>query len=658
MSVERWIFHEGMRLGNSKTIDEYLDVLAQRVLQVMPRAELIMFYTNLQLMGGYMAVQAKKRWQQVVKNCNFAQTTSSSYSTRNKYESYLLAKEEHDFLMAITGQSESMSPSRGMAALAEVSLCHFEQVEGQSSKKNLLAPLLEMLRHSPEAIDAILGFLVKPDVTPEEISSTLLVLRGLISKKHQEMLGPHAAKMAGLDEAVVSFCARYRGDGAKSDEMVLAATVVAIGCMYREAPLPAGPQLEAMAAMFMDVMENSVPLVFTGRTLVNRLRHAPPWLLRALPLQRLVDVTVRHIESCGKEGMTRLPLCFIRLLSSAFRHADGGGQARELDAEWETILTNLLSYATYEFPIEGPLRAMLASFCIYRPIYTSWICENLGVGTLAEVEKDEEDNSSEERKNAEGRRRAVTLSRKKPTQIKLEMKRPRGESGGESESASQEYDLKNETEDQRIRRIKRDKERDRRERMKEEKEERDRLAAERREKAAELAPKRPRKPVQKEAPTLPERRTGSSAVPPMMVDSTGSAAMGAPAPAKRLRGQTHQPQTVAGPAVSGMLAQRLQLQNYALQAQVEERDVLIASLGTTVSILEGNMRFWNGLSLRYTDKEKALVRANAQAVLQRLEKEDAEQSVELHQCVLCKEAPGENATTCAILSFCLTFLFF
>ncbi len=92
MSVERWIFHEGVRLGNSTTINDYLDVLSQRVLQVMPRAELTMFYTNLQLMGGYMAVQAKKRWQQVVKNCNFAQTTSSSYSTRNKYESYLLAK--------------------------------------------------------------------------------------------------------------------------------------------------------------------------------------------------------------------------------------------------------------------------------------------------------------------------------------------------------------------------------------------------------------------------------------------------------------------------------------------------------------------------------------------------------------------------------------
>jgi hypothetical protein len=62
MSVERWIFYEGLRLGNSNTIEDYLNVLSERVLQVMPREELIMFYNNLMISGGYMAVQARKKW--------------------------------------------------------------------------------------------------------------------------------------------------------------------------------------------------------------------------------------------------------------------------------------------------------------------------------------------------------------------------------------------------------------------------------------------------------------------------------------------------------------------------------------------------------------------------------------------------------------------
>jgi hypothetical protein len=63
MSVERWIFHEGLRLGECKTINDYLDVMMSSVQQGMTREELIMFYNNLQLAGGYMSVQAKKKWQ-------------------------------------------------------------------------------------------------------------------------------------------------------------------------------------------------------------------------------------------------------------------------------------------------------------------------------------------------------------------------------------------------------------------------------------------------------------------------------------------------------------------------------------------------------------------------------------------------------------------
>jgi hypothetical protein len=93
--------------------------------------------------------------------CNFAQTTSSSYSTRNKYESYLLAKEEHDYLCAAVGMS-TRSVSWGLASLAQLCVCHYEQVEAQSSKKNLLMPMIEMLSHDLPALQRLLQHLDSP----------------------------------------------------------------------------------------------------------------------------------------------------------------------------------------------------------------------------------------------------------------------------------------------------------------------------------------------------------------------------------------------------------------------------------------------------------------------------------------------------------------
>ena len=76
---------------------------------LMPAEDLAMFHEEMTKLGGFMRVQSQKRWQQVVKNCGFPQTTSSSYSTRNKYESYLLAKETRDLLANVVSTRYAVS---------------------------------------------------------------------------------------------------------------------------------------------------------------------------------------------------------------------------------------------------------------------------------------------------------------------------------------------------------------------------------------------------------------------------------------------------------------------------------------------------------------------------------------------------------------------
>jgi hypothetical protein len=221
----------------------------------------------------------------IVKMCNFAQTTSSSYSTRNKYESYLLAKEEHDYLCAAVGMS-ARSVSWGLASLAQLCVCHYEQVEAQSSKKNLLMPLIEMLSHDLPALQRLLQHLDSP-VTTDDVTNALLILRGLTSKKLQSLLGPAVAQgWATLFPSLTKLIGRSLKDSSKSEGVVIASILLVIGVSHRE-PL-SEEDCKLFADLLMSVLENCVQVVYLGRSLVNRICNAPTWLLRALSLPRLL----------------------------------------------------------------------------------------------------------------------------------------------------------------------------------------------------------------------------------------------------------------------------------------------------------------------------------------------------------------------------------
>jgi hypothetical protein len=62
----------------------------------------------------------------------------------------------------------------------------------------------------------------------------------------------------------------------------------------------------------------------------------------------------------------------------------------------------------------------------------------------------------------------------------------------------------------------------------------------------------------------------------------------------------------------------------------------IYGLETGVCVLQGNARFWNGLAASYSQSELFLVRANAMAVLSRLDSVVATPGP-LHTCLVCNE---------------------
>ncbi len=624
--------------------------------------------------------------------CGFAQTTSSSYSTRNKYESYLLAKEEHDYLLAAVGRS-NRSVSWGLSALAQLCVCHFEQVEAQSSKKNLLSPVIEMLQHDAEALSSLLHRLEDSN-PPDDIANTLIVLRTLTGKKMINLLGPSVARdWAVVYPNLTGLLTRMGRDGSKSDQLVMAAIILVIGLPFSE-PLPPQEQTR-FVDLITNVLERNVHMVFTGRTLVNRLCNAPEWLLRSFSISRLLKQTVQMMEDIHKEMLYKLPRNLLRLLANMFLKADPAVHVESFDGNWEPIMTRLMAFgatdALVEPMVRSSVRAVLRALCVFRPNVAEWVKgenlfvllfvflkkfqENCGVADLDELDPVDIDDSSEERRNAEGKRRAVTaLGRKKMPMKPYEPKRRKGgddqvlsaaaapsrfgddglDGGDDADmdldlDEEEVYDLKNETEEQKIRRIKREREKERRELMRLKREEEERQAAERRERAAIVPSKRPRKPAMplisnQNQPFAPQvvvqqpKRGGNrlaSAAPP---NNTGAAAA---------------PTGSHGPDV------KLQLEKYiaffffffffpifknktyrcVLEAQVQDRDLAIASLETAICILQGNARFWNGLMPVYSQKEAALVRANAAAILVRLDgiKPDPR---DLHPCIVCREHPG------------------
>ena len=320
-------------------------------------------------MDGYISVQNKKRWQQVVKNCNFAQTTSSSYSTRNKYESYLLAKEEHDFLWGCMGKIESMPVSKALYSLAELCICHYEQVEGNSSKKNLLAPLQEMLVNSPEALLAIAKIVIEPE-NEELRSHALLVLRCLISKTLHHALLPAVKELKNFVKALAEYCEMYKANDAKSDDLVLAAILMLVGCSDVAPSLDDDVKKRVIKALDSTLSLHTLT-TFLGKTLINRMARAPQWVLQGLDLNGILSVAQASFEAAGPVELVGLPRSLLRLISNIFR-CSVAPSANALD--WETTFPFFLQHLEESCPIRDSVRAFLSAFTIYNKAAESWVC--------------------------------------------------------------------------------------------------------------------------------------------------------------------------------------------------------------------------------------------------------------------------------------------
>lgn len=654
MSVERWIFHEGLRPGNAVTFENYLDILPERMLQIMTRAELTLFYNVLVQMGGYIAVQSKKRWQQVVKNCNFAQTTSSSYSTRNKYESYLLAKEIHDYLWAAMGRSNDLSVSKGLLHLAEICLCHYEQVEAASSKKNLLEPLQEMFEHGPEALKAVVDRIVIPD-SDEELGYVLLILRCMTSKRLQHFLKEAFSRTPAVGPALVAFVHQNFDDPSKADDVVLVGILLAIS-LYDSEP---GANSEEICRLFDRLISSHLQDSYLGRTLTHRLSHCPGWVLQGLNLKSLIMASRTALELSPVTDYMLLPRGLLRLLSSTVSVANPSASHGETN--WEEVFGFFVPFAKEGSGIESTARSVLVAFAKFQPIFNTWICQQLQVASMAEVEPDDEDDSSEDRKNMEGKRRimsSVGLSRKKlkgEEEPKRPARRGRGRGGADEEGqdssavavvaagaggspdAAEDFDPN----DDDAKRAKREKERVRRSRIKQEREERFRGAGNAGGRGGAGTARSRKVALKSDEATVAGALRGKRGRRPAE-NATGGrdAALQGGGRAREIEFEAER--------------LKLEMRILALEAQVTDRDIILANKDRNLFTMQGFMRFWNGEAETYSSKECDLVRSHAEVVLKRISaRTKLAMDVPQPSCVVCRaNAATVHPPFCMCLAYC------
>ncbi len=223
-----------------------------------------------------------------MKNCNFAQTTSSSYSTRNKYESYLLPKEIHDALYACVHGPASEA---ALASLSELCAYYFELLDAGTAKKNLVLPLQEMLAHSPEGLAAVVRFLERAR-SSESFEQAMNVMRCAVSVSVQD----HAGRVLAENATVLGRLIEVASEMGRRESMeaMVALVLLSIAApQLTDETAPAG-----FALVLAEAAKSELPHPLLGHQFLTRLAvRGPPWLLCQFDAFELVQRTDFHVQA-------------------------------------------------------------------------------------------------------------------------------------------------------------------------------------------------------------------------------------------------------------------------------------------------------------------------------------------------------------------------
>ena len=467
-----------------------------KVFSVIPQEELTRFYDVMKSLGGYMKVQSQKKWQQVVKMCDFAQTTSSSYSTRNKYESYLLPLEEHKLLMEAVGQGPDGEDGveKGVKGLGDLCSYYFDQVDSNAAKKNLCEPVQEMLQHSREAVVKLVSYL--EDEKSSLCARTLNILRCTVSRVLHELVGDALAKNEKAMRSLVALFNARRNSNSAADATISVTLLAVASKGVKEN----NEMVDDLVDVFQFYCESDLAHPVLSRTFLSRLRtRAPLFLLARLKVAPIAQVLHLHKES----QRSQIVMSLLRLMTAIFNAYLKCQRPRE-GTDWNLVSSQISEFIKSSSSLNTPALTCLNALREYKS-------DVAGVSQyeamIADMSEDVEENSSEERAKMDGKReRRTTVSTAAVSLIPMTKKKIKISSEDDEDDddlldllqgdldAMEESDP-NEDSEEKKKRKKRERERIRRLRLKNEKEERARIATERRIARSVLQPRRPRKPV-------------------------------------------------------------------------------------------------------------------------------------------------------------------
>lgn len=645
-------------------------------------SELVMFYEEMRKLGGFMAVQSLKRWQQVVKVCHFPQTTSSSYSTRNKYESYLLGKETHDMLVALVETQDA----RALQQLGELALYYFEMLDAGTAKKNLLAPLQEMLAHSRPSLDVLVGVLEQAEPASARFQDAMLCLRAAVTFRCQDLLSAALVARPAAVDKLIDLVVRANDESCEAHIALVLLSLLPAVLTPQNVPA----KLESTLARFAP---SELPHAVLGHKFLTRLAvRGPVWLLCGFDVMAVVQRITFHMQA-RRHGVARY---FFRLALAVLEAyvATRRWPLSVTDASWDALAQQLVP-VTREVDINSPLALQcLRSLLVLQPRLANSVPSEVVFqlpAASAARNQIEEDAYADDEKPAFGFRRVPTLSTapgstRKPSSkaranaiIDDAPRRKRGrqpasaaaltpstpaptasaaESDVEEDADAESGDLDddddgpldpNETAEARQRRRKRELEQQRRVRIKTDKKVRADMAAERREAnsagvvpAAAAARGRPRRSLQED-----EARPGGDAdVFAVPGPRRGARTRG------RLAAGAEEAPAAKQSRVDAQESLRMALRLASMEDELLDRDVAIASLSTSLHIAQGNSNFLRGAHPVYSEQEAAIVRAHAQAVLQRLARAEIVPAPP-RACLHCKATAADAVCQpCGCFAFC------